>query len=217
MRARKGIRSEVAADVGAKRTSAGTVPVERPAPGVVVGPGLEPLLGGGADAGRGREREGKIARAGKRPKLGMPQRQEGGGDARASVGDRTCEGMGEGCNNVMSNWCCYPQRSLALGLVPPAAPPSQVVQPRLQPTDIHRHVCPMSQTEPVRFRHAHACPLSFPSWLCGWRRGGGGGGGGGIAGDTYEEGCRQFTKGAISGMLPVGGSPRPDIMANEAG
>ena len=87
------------------------------------------------------------------------------------------------------------QRSIPFGFVPTdlplIVPPSHSLQPRLQPTDIHRHVCllvvqkrqrrvserwttlvrsvarthPISQAE-LPFLHAHACPQMGPKSFC---------------------------------------------------
>lgn len=58
--------------------------------------GLSPFLVAVLTREREREREGKIARAGKRPKLGMPQRQEGGGGRESKCGGQDMRGDGGG-------------------------------------------------------------------------------------------------------------------------
>ena len=58
-----------------------------------------------------------------------------------------------------------PHRSFEFGLVPPAVPPSHVAHPSEQPTDIHRHVCPMLHGEEPLLQ-AQACPCSAPSTGC---------------------------------------------------
>ena len=73
------------------------------------------------------------------------------------------------CSGLFTSHGCLPllQRSLAFGLVPPWPfwPPSHSAHPRLQPTDIQRHVWPMSHGE-VPLTHAQACPVWLPRPGC---------------------------------------------------
>lgn len=56
-----------------------------------------------------------------------------------------------------------PHLSLLFGLVPPALPPSHAAQPRLHPTDIHRHVWATSHVGWDPLRQAHALSGEPPS------------------------------------------------------